>query len=191
MIDEFLNDAIAEVHDVLLQKWEDYAVTETTLPTVAGQDYVTLPGDFYKLLGLDFQRSATDRTEMFSFALSQRNMFQSERGEPRRYRLQDKTRLVLAPIPNAVYTLRLLYAPSAAKLVADGDVYDGINGYEKLVVTIALLAADIRENRPTGDRIKEIDRLWARVTTSANARDAAEPQYLIPPASYGDDLEFL
>ena len=62
---DYINVAMAELHDILVTKFEDYYVKDTSESPKSG-DYTlpadnpgTLPTDFYKALGVDF--TTTDR----------------------------------------------------------------------------------------------------------------------------------
>jgi|SRR5688572_3242479 len=190
IVAELLNSAIAEVHNMLVSKGEDYHLTDTTVATVAGTDYVAAPSDFFKLAGLDLEVSSTDKSMLWSMSLDDRLRGISQRGRPERYRLRgvgSSARIVLAPIPDAVYTLRIHYYPVATVLAADGDIYDGINGFEEAVLQLALYRADEREGRPSANgRLGEAQRLLAMFSQAADSRILAEPQYLNPPGGWVD-----
>lgn len=172
----WVNDAIAEVYELVDQACENYFVTETSLTTTANSDTVSLPATFYKLVGLDFLDGNIYR-RLGAHDIQARTRYGTLAGQPRSYRLQGGA-LRLLPTPDAAYTLRLLYIPAAPKLSADGDTFDGINGFESLVVQKALLLCDMREERPLGDRMAIIQKLEDRVRTAVSARDAGEPHWL-------------
>ena len=65
-----------------------------------------------------------------------------------RYRIEAGN-LVLMPIPATVEVLRLFYIPFAAVLSSDASTFDGINGYEELVIQLALLRCRRREELDT------------------------------------------
>lgn len=172
----WVNDAIAEVYELVDQACENYYVTETSLTTTADSDSVSLPATFYKLVGLDYLDGNRYR-RLGAHDIQARTRTGAERGAPRSYRLQAGV-LRLLPMPDAAYTLRLLYIPAAPQLVADGDTFDGINGFEALVIQKAILLCDMREERPLGDRMAVIQKLEDRVRTAVSARDAGEPHWL-------------
>ena len=49
----YINVAMAELHDILVQKYEDYYVSETTYTLPIADNKGTLPDAFYKALGVD------------------------------------------------------------------------------------------------------------------------------------------
>lgn len=175
LLTEWVNDALAEVYDLLVQTWEDYYTAEAALVTTIGNAAVALPTTFYKLLGVDWLNGG-EYEALPSHRLRERNRYGATTGRPQSYRIQG-AELRLQPVPDAVYTLRLLVIPSCPKLAAAGDLWDGVNGYEALVIEKVLLLCDAREERPLGDRVARIQQLEARVRSAANARDAGEPYY--------------
>jgi hypothetical protein len=193
MVLDFLNAAIAEVHNMLVMKSGDYFLTDTTIPTVANQDYIAMPADFFKLRALDLEVSSTEKYPLQVWPVEDRLRYRGT-GRPTRYRVRGtgaasgtSARCVLGPTPNAIYTLRLHYYPAAVALSADADVYDGINGFEEAVLELALYRADKREGRPsTAERMAEYTRLMGVFTSAADQRDNSGPQHLVPVRGYYD-----
>lgn len=178
LITEFANEAIAELWDLLVEKWQDYYTTSTTFPFVAGTDSYALPADFYKLRKVELQWDATPswcRMETHDLAVA--HEFRHASGRRYRYRLQAGN-LVFVPLPATVETIRIYYIPCAPVLVAPSDTIDGVNGYEELVLQLALKRCKDREELDTSAIDREIDRLTARIRTAADGRDATEPFYL-------------
>ena len=99
--------------------------------------------------------------------------------------------VLLAPTPGSVRGLRITYIPTAQELAIDADRFDGINGYEEMVLQKMLLLADFREERNTTERERLIAKHEQRVMSSAPGRDAGEPQRLSDHVEgVGDDFEF-
>lgn len=177
LIDEFINEGIAELWDLMVQRWADYYVSIGTLAVTANQDGITLPASFYKLRKLEIVDSSSPSgyRRLRPHDLDAAHAFSSLSGDKAyRYRLQGAA-LYLAPIPAVAETLRLYYVPAATVLAADGDTFDGINGYEQLAVQLALKRCYDGLNMPVSGTDGEITRLTARIRTAADGRDADEP----------------
>lgn len=177
LITEFLNEAIAELWDLIVEKWADYYTISATFAVVAGTDSYQLPGGFYKLRKVELQWTSTTwhRLEPHDLAIS--HEFRIGSGRHYRYRLQAGS-LVFVPVPQQAEAIRLYYVPCAPLLAGPTDAIDGINGYEELVIQLALLRCKRREDLDTSDIEREVARLGARVRTAADGRDATEPFYL-------------
>lgn len=181
ILNEFINEAIAELWDIMVQRWEDYYVTRSNLSVSAAQDGITLPTDMYKLRKLEIvdSSSPTGYRRLRPHDLDASHVFATVAGKAYRYRLEN-AKLYLAPIPAVAETLRLFYIPCATILSADGDTLDGVNGYEGLVVQLALKRCYDRQDMPTTSIDQEIARLTQRVRIAADNRDADEPFSLEP-----------
>lgn len=181
VLNDVINEALAETWDILVGKWEDYYVTRANLSVSANQDGITPPADFYKLRKLEIVDTSmpSGYRRLRPHDLDYAHVFGPVSNKQYRYRLEGSL-LYLAPIPTVAETLRLFYIPACPVLAADGDTFDGINGYEQLVIQLGLRRCKIRQDQPTGAEDAEIERLTRRVRTAADSRDADEPYYLNP-----------
>jgi hypothetical protein len=193
-LNDVINSAITEVWDLIVEKWADYYTTETNLVTVVGSDAVALPANFYKLCKLELQISATqfERLRPFALAASHRfsaGVFTGVRNTFR-YRLQGGNIRLSSPA-TTVQTLRLFFIPVSPKLVADGDTFDGINGYEELVIQLAKAAVQDETGLDSSVSRQRVTEMIGRIRTAADGRDSEEPFYLdaLGPSLDDDDAE--
>jgi len=190
ILNEAINKAIAEVWDILIAKWADYYTLTTANITVAsGTASYALDNpagsgaiNFYKLRKVEMLVSGSGATAQWCrlapHDLESSHLWSSPgSNKGYRYRLQAGN-LVLAPTPGAAETMRWFYIPYPTRLSADGDTFDGINGYEELVIQMAFRECRVREDLDTAAVDGEIARLTARVRSAADGRDASEPFYL-------------
>jgi hypothetical protein len=178
MLTEFINEAVAETYDILVEKWSDYFLSSTTLSFAAGATTASLPADFYKLRALFIADASVPSglRRLRTHDLTSAHMFYTVVAKNYRYRLQAGN-LVIVPAAVSAETLTLYYVPCCPVLAADLDTFDGVNGYEELVVQLAYKRCLQRQELPTGDVDNEVARLVARVARAADGRDA-EPFYL-------------
>jgi hypothetical protein len=106
----------AEARDRLKSR---FAETETTLSTVAGTATVALPSDFWEPRALKISSSdpVAHLVYMTPDELDTEWPFAGDRGQPVNFTIQG-TNLRLAPVPDAVYTLTLLYQQGITALSA-------------------------------------------------------------------------
>lgn len=169
----WINRAIAKVYDLVWQSGDDYYTSETTLLTVAGNDAIALPADFKKHLGLG--RQDDNRfSPLVRMPIQDWAKWEGDTGKPHHYRIQ-RGQLRLAPKPDAIYTLRMLYLPVAPQLVVDGDTFDSIDYFDELVIAEVLLKCAGRDERQLNDIRITIDGLTKNIAKQAEALDAAEP----------------
>src|SRR4051812_37293718 len=103
VLNEIVNEAVAELYDILKGKSDDRLVTSTTLATVVGTASVTLPADFYelrKLLIVDTQQPS-GFTRLRKVDLDVAHLYYTLDGKRYRYRLQGAS-LFLHPTPQAI-----------------------------------------------------------------------------------------
>lgn len=191
ILTEFVNEAIAEVYDLIVGKYDDYyTVLSPTFQFTAGVDTYPLPTAHYKLRKVEIQMDATRWRRLYPHAIEAAHLYTTWGllSKSYRYRLQGQN-LVFVPTPMAVETLRIYYIPVAPRLVNADDTFDGINNYEELVIQLALLRCKSREELPSDEIEREIQRLQMRILKASDARDAAEPFYLSSqgPGGAGDE----
>jgi hypothetical protein len=165
-ITRYINQAIQSymqlVTDAGCQLYIKQAVvstsTSSTVDTAnwAPRDYLAMPTDLYHLKGIDIT-SGGATVAMQPFELADRNDFRAQFifanggiGMPILYQLGGVNQAGLRvakviPSSDAVYSCVVWYLPVAADLVADGDTFDGIAGYEEWVVNRAALDCLMRD----------------------------------------------
>lgn len=177
-VDAYINDAIADLWDLLLDARPDYYLAEHAPSTVAGTPTVALAADHYRLRAV--QASIGGRYfPVHPVNVGEAWRFEAGTSSPRGWRYRQQGALIrLVPTPTTVTPMRIYYLPYAPTLTADGDTWDGISGYERLVVLLATRGMFRRERMPTGDVDREIGEEAAKIRTAAADLDAGQPFYL-------------
>lgn len=182
ILNDFVNSAVAECYDILVQRWADYYLSTATVSVVASTQSYSLPTDFYKLRKVEIvdATAPSGYRALRPIDLAKTHATGSQVvGHRYRYRLQAAS-IYLYPLPLTSESLRIWYVPYCPVLVSDSDTFDGINGYEELVVQLALRQCKRREELPTGEIDQEVARLTMRVRDAADGKDATEPMYFNP-----------
>lgn len=189
VLNDIINEAIAELYDIIVAKWADYyTVLSSNIAIVANTASYAIPTDFYKLRKVEILISGSDFRKLYPHDLDVAHRYTSTGlSQAYRYRLQAGN-LVLVPTPTVAGTMRIYYIPFAARLTSDSDTFDGINNYEELVIQLALKRCKAREELDTSDIEREIERLSQRVRQSSDGRDA-EPFYLDPNGPPIEDID--
>lgn len=190
LLNDFINEAAAEVWDLLVGAWEDYQLARGTITTTPGDADYLLATDFYKLrkVSIADTTSPSGYRRLLPFDLQAEHTFSPNVvGKRYRYRIESTRLLVLAPAPVAVETLLVHYVPQCPELVNDADTFDAFNGYDRLVLQLALRRCQERQDQPTDSTDREIARLTQQIQARASARDADEPFYLNARGPAGDD----
>ncbi len=201
---DYINVAMAEIHDLLVTKYEDYYVKDSSESPKSG-DYAlpadnpgTLPADFYKALGVDLVSGGlTYRLKRYSF--QDRNMYNSPgavaaRIADTRYTIQGN-KIKFIPNPTTSGTAKLYYVPEAqqfssgATSVTIATVASAVaTGYEEYVVVDAAIKCLLKEESDTQPHMVYKEQLRKRIESAAGNRDAGE-SYKISDVNTGVYLE--
>ena len=185
ILNTFINESVKQVWDILKSKRDDLLVTSATANTVIGVDATALPATFYQLRKLEIADSSAPSgwRRLRQTSLDVSHQYAQLFGKKYRYRLQGPS-IILHPTPQAVETLRVYFIPVAPTLAADGDTFDGVNGYEDLVFQLALFRCRDRQEQDLTSCTREIARLTAQIQAASDGRDV-EPFYLNPYGATG------
>ena len=184
VLNGFVNSAVWEGWDIIVNKWLDYFTTSYTLPMVAGTAAYAVPTNFYKLRLLEH---ADDETQLEPIALDAKGQFQGATGRPRRY-LPMARQIRVYPTPSVAENLNLWYVPIQPELTADGDTITlDIPAELDLIIAIGWRHILDRQNLDPSPAIAKVDRYTALLRTAADGLDAKEPFYLNPNGPRADD----
>lgn len=161
-----------QIVDEVNQGWWD---TYGSVVTTAGVEYVAPPTGAWSVK--DVKRlDGSDYVDMRQISAQMRNRYGSSRGEPCAYFLAARG-IELAPIPDGVYTLRVLYTPKAP-LLQESQPREWYNGWDSYVIECTLLELDKRERKPLTDRLTALEIADKALRAGASKRREQEPEYL-------------
>lgn len=181
-----LDKAMHELHALIVNANEDYYLTYGSVATVANQQHVDLPAGVFKVRAVARSLGGDEYVPLRRLSLPQ--MYEhGSKGTPTAYSYQKAVgggspfgALMFWPIPDAVYTIRLVYVPTATLFSDDVTAIDFGEGWDDYLIHAALLRCDMREERDLGDRMGLLQRYTEMVRASVGQRDRNEPEYLIP-----------
>ena len=117
-IRDYLNSSISELHDMMVKSYEDYFVSEQayTIPLATGG--ASLPADFYKALGVDYESGGITST-LRAYSFTERNVYNTpyaviDRLAQPMYKIEG-TKIKLIPENSASGTITLFYVPEATQ----------------------------------------------------------------------------
>ena len=151
------NRHITEVYDLLIDAGPpDYYVAATTITTVIGTTAYAVPANFRSMLDVYVAESAT----------TVRAVQPMRPGDRGRYRA-----------PLSVQSVTLEYIPTPTLLAADGDLFDGVSGWEELVANLMARDVMIKQEADASNVKENIARLTARIAMRSRNRDRGHPRY--------------
>lgn len=214
LLTDFINEAVAELWDILKSKRDDRLVSSFTITYLANAPTYDLsitidsdmngePTSFYELRKLEIAdpSAASGWRRLRKIDLDVSHQYANLYGKRYVYRLQgggsggagSADQLALHPTPVVNETLRVWYIPSAPILTDGGaNNFNSISAYEELVYQLAWRRCRDRQEQDLTSVDREIARLTARISTASDGRDAS-PFYLNPhgeaAGGYTDDDE--
>lgn len=163
--------AFGEFYELVADVNEGYWDTTGTALTTASTAFVALPADAWRVRAID-RFETPDYIELVQIGISDRNWFSATTDKPRAYRLTARG-IDLYPTPDAIYTLRVTYTPTAPVLSVAREYY---NGWEEYVIYGALIRLAENEERDTSEWQNRVDRQAARIKGAASGRRQQEPE---------------
>lgn len=186
---EYINQAMAELHNLLVTTYEDYYVKDPpptyTLPADNPGD---LPGDFYKCLGVDFTVGGRTHT-LKPYMFNERNVPTGDLF----YRIQGTEIRFLTETPTAG-TATLWYVPEPtyfeiASTLDEDQTLSGVDpqiqrGYEEFIILDAAVKCLIKEESDAGTLIALRELARQRIEDVGSVRVPGSP-YRIADAGLG------
>ena len=179
-----VNGKVKELYDLLLEaRGCEYYATEATIAIAAGTPRYDLPANFYQLSSVTLEWTDLDFELLFPVTANrQRTPYQTwrlwSRYEPKAFRLR-ASQLEFLPTPTGDVTCRIQYAPTFTELSADGDTFDFINGWEKMVTLGVAIEMRAIEKRTANDLMGMYQEQRDRIETLKTERDQETPKEVI------------
>lgn len=190
----YINQSYFELYDLLVTVYEDYFVKEPLVITTTGiTNQVTLPTDFYKLMGVDLgltnSQNAWVTLKKFDFIARNRYVFPNIAATyfglfNLQYRLVGNS-LMFIPTPQAGQFLRIWYIPKLNQLLQDTDILSGISGWSEYVIVDAAIKAMQKEESDASLLVAQKMALIKRIEESAMNRDVGAPDTISDTRSSG------
>lgn len=183
---DYVNASAAELYDILVGSYQSYYLTQSPEYIIAsGVDAITLPADFFKLVGVDRLLSGNRWSTLQSFSFQERNdrtsvgsvaYFSNDSGI--RYRVQAGS-VKLTPLDSCAGTYRVWYIPLMPMLALPADIFDDQNQWsEYVVVDVAIKMLQKSESSVTGLAAQKTA-LLKRIESSSRTLDAAGPEVIV------------
>jgi hypothetical protein len=154
-----VNRHLAEVYDLLVDAGPpDYFASSTTVAVTSGISSYAIQADFRSLVAVFVHESSEERRLLLPMGEMTRGRYKA---------------------PTQDGTLTVEYIPAAPVLVDDAESFDGVSGWEELIV--ARSAVDVmtkRESDPSASLAKA-QMLEARIKLRARNRDRGSPKRIV------------
>lgn len=146
----WIQEGYDELYGILVEARIGYVQTFSQLTTVGASDVYALPADFLALVGFDYQLDVERYVPLKVIDDRQVTDYPLHGARSLACRPDGPTRLIMYPTPQAGQVYRLRYIKAPALLTTDGDLIDGVAGWERFIVCHA--AAMARQMEGTDNR---------------------------------------
>lgn len=174
-ITEFLNQAIAELYDLLVDaRGHEYYITTGTISLVAGTEKYNLPSDFYQMLHVEIAIGNWNY-DVLPYSIHERtkyNQLVAATTYPGLYRVMG-SQISFLPVPRAAFTVTIYYVPFPTRLSAGSDTFDGIAGWEEYAVWRAAAYVLAKEESDPSFALQMLANLKDRIQRMADKRSSA------------------
>jgi len=169
----YINSSYAELYDLLVSRFEDY-YSEQEAFTITSGNSRTLPVDFYKVRGVDYNSGSGAQT-VGRWNFEERNRIGNEINAltglvNRQYRVMGQS-IQFLPIDSAQGSYVLWYIPRFQPLISDTDYMDDVLDFEEYVVVDAARKCLEKEESDIQAVVLAKQQLIARIQAMASNRD--------------------
>lgn len=189
----WLNNAQREVQRRLLKAGENYYETPVSTNTVTNQKGYQLPSDFLKVHKLEIVLSGTGvnaNTQLITptTLVQQGAYYNPIFGIPVTYVIRNNC-LLLEPVPNNIYELRMVYSPKVQNMVADTDVPSVPDTYTELIAVLACLDGYLKDKTDPSNFITEKrDYYMLSMEQDMKNRQIQSPRMVVQTQDYGFEV---
>lgn len=174
-ITRFLNEEAAELHDLIVSRFEDqYTIVSSSLTVSSGNTIAlsSLPAGspFYKLRGVDWY-DGSRWCDVRPFDFNRRNRKSSGGNCAIQYRLIGPY-IHLTPSDAATGTYRVWYIPGFVDLATGSETYDFPQNWHTYILAGAAVKCLAKEDSDTGDQLRSKEATRQRILAMAASRDA-------------------
>ncbi len=189
----WLNSAMTELYDILIETFEDWNFISTLLAVSAATDTYALPADFYKLRGAEYLVSNapgayvvlrpfewSERARFTTLSPSGLNatgwdLYYCLRGSGVSGAQANVASLTFAPYPTGAANIRVWYIQECPILTAGGNVVLP-QGWEEYLAISAAAQALIKEESDPTNLLMRLAAMKERIVRMAPKRDADSPK---------------
>ena len=180
-IDAWINEGVQMLHEKLVAAYGSNYVAKSTTLTTTSTGLISLPADFFALLGVSMAASPQP-IPLKPFAQAERDQNVNSNTLPwnglftsaPRYQLFGGN-IRLRPITAAGLSLTFEYSPVATLLVNTTDTVDFPNGWERYVVVYTAIQMKMKQESSVTELLALLDAMDKQLKEMAELRDAGAP----------------
>lgn len=170
-----LNLSLRELQKRLISANKEYYSIAVQTNTIINQAAYAVPSDFIQILRFSYVTQGTgttaDEAKVFEMTPNQRDLLSDVSGAPKFYYFQ-RNNLILAPVPDAIYTLRLEYSYYVADMVNDSDLPDAPQQFHPYIAYMTARDCMVKDARNIASIEAQLNQYELLLKQIAVQRDA-------------------
>ena len=181
-LDAWINSAVSELHDLLVDAYEDYFVKRFQFDLTGAENYL-LPDDFYKLRKV-YNKDGNKRYRLRRFTMNDMDNYDETliyetavSNKALLYRIMGNE-IYFLPLPSGTgsATIELWYIPQAVKLVdPDDEIHYSIPiGWEDFIINDVVARLLEKEESDPSTALARKAAIKDRIALAAEERDSGE-----------------
>ena len=186
ILNQRLNLNLRELQKRLISANEQYYTVCSTTNTVVGQAAYACPSDYLQIIRLDYitqGSGVTAQTQKINFITpNQIDLLSGTSGAPAFYYMQ-KNNFILAPVPDAIYTLHLEYSYYVADMVQTTDVPDAPQQFHPYIAYLTARDCMVKDGRPLQSIETQLSQYEMLLKQIAVQREADGPRMVVQTES--------
>lgn len=196
-LESFVNQGYRHVYLKIVQRFEDYFITNSTISTVSGTASYALPTDFLKIIKVEARSASStsdndyirvDRLNIGNDYADVRAPLRNYLGPVFGYYLAGNN-MVVRPVPDSSLTIRVWYVPSPTALSAATDVPVIPVVYHELIADYAALEIIRKSGEPIfTERRDAFNQELSHLLETIEVRDTQPEQMAIYDLDYIDKV---
>lgn len=193
-VNRSLNNALYEVQKQLIGSGESWYLRSQESDTVAEQEAYELPSDFMRLHRFDIVPSGTGawddpRRVLTPVTPVQAMDFPVGPALPVSYYTK-KNCVVLRPIPDQAYPIRILYSYRASEMSGDSDTPDVPIQYQEYLAVLACIDCFLRDQRDPAPFFAKREMYLQSMKADADQRNVDSPRMVVTTEDDGWELYY-
>ena len=177
MIDE-VNSGLAELHDLIVDSYQDFLTISAEIEMVANEQRVLLPSDFYKLRSIFAYESSDQRRRLSEWQMADQGRYRvAEAWDYPDYSIISN-HIEWLPLPSTTRSVVLYYVRQFVPLEETTDELtpEVPTGWEDYVVGYAANYLFEKQDLDPSAALSKMERAKKRIVSSAAKRNASEPR---------------
>jgi hypothetical protein len=179
-----LDNSYRKFYNEVINKYQNYFVSEQNVTLVPNQEDYDLPSDLLKVLGVDVLSGGKSFT-MMPWSLNERNrLITGWVGRPIRYILKG-SKIKLTPTPTTTDTVKIYYVPAPAELTSGSSV-EVFNGFDEYIMIDTAIMLKQKEEADVQVLLIQKQELKQLIFDTMAGRDAGFPEKVTDIARLND-----